>query len=114
MIIEVQGKKVGNWDSETNTFWKSVSGKLHLMRVLDAWGIDEELMQKLLKYDAKIIVTDRDDGQVYETDAKTYQDYGLSRDFGFGAQLFLPRDKFVQRKSRVDEILKEKVVNYQE
>lgn len=112
--ITVGDKLVGRYDSDTNTFWKSVSGRKHLMRNLDAWGIQSEIVDKMQPKNPKIIITDSDDGTVYETDARAYHEYAFKRDFGFGAQHFLPREKFSKRESKVDELIKEKVVQYKD
>lgn len=86
-----KGQVIGVLDG--NFFRKNVSKKKHLLRVMDAWGIDTSVL-KQLPAGCNIVITDVDTMTVYISTVDTFIERGIHREFGYGQQVFLPRNYF--------------------
>lgn len=89
MDVIVQGKKIGTLKEKI--FRKRVKGSKHLMRKLDAWGLDMDVLNELPE-DGEIRILDTDDQKIYSTSVDVFKGVGVAREFGHhGLQMFLPR-----------------------
>lgn len=80
------GKIVGN------TLQKKAKGSCHLMRDLDAWGFQLEVVEQAYKEGVQTVeVEDIETGIVYSVSLEVLLEKGIQKDFGHGLQLFLPR-----------------------
>ena len=68
-------KNIGIYDSKTKVFYKDVWDSKHRFRVLDAWGIDSETLNKLPK-DTIIKINDLETGTKYKCLKKDYDESG--------------------------------------
>lgn len=85
-------------------FSKEVQKSRHLFRVLDAWGIDSETLNKLPP-GTEIVIHDIEDKKIYKTIKEEYQQFGQYYHFkqtreDHRTQLFLPRKKFKVEKEK--------------
>lgn len=96
MIIKVKDKVIGIEDSVNKIFTKKVKLSKHLLRVMDAWGIDLEYFKSKLLPDKYLIrIEEQEEKKVYEVEAGTFYTKGVVRRFGtHGSQIFLPRQYF--------------------
>ena len=92
MLLKYQNKVIG--ELENGVFHKKVSDNKHLMKIYDAYGIDAQAFREHL-LNAKIVI--ESESGIYESDAKTFQEKGIERDFGYGKQIFLSRKFFTRR-----------------
>ena len=87
----------GILDENRNVFKKHVRESTHLFRKLDAWGIDAEIYNNILKpRNAEIVVHDDETGRMYMTRASRVAQYGRYFHFkddkqSHKAQIFLSR-----------------------
>lgn len=72
---------------------------VHLLKVMDAWGIDEVILEKIRERASSIRLLDTDKGMVYVVDMDTFVAKSIPKDFGYGAQRFLPRSYWTIVKS---------------
>jgi hypothetical protein len=86
-----------------DTFYKEVLGSSHLMIKYDAWGIDKKVLDQIPT--KKIRIRDKETGIIYATTAERFVEKGIRHDFGYGEQLFLPRDKFQAENSKQVKLL---------
>jgi hypothetical protein len=88
------GRIVG-WLEEVDDqliFRKRVKESKHLMRKLDAWGIDESIYESLkTQWVEKLQVLDSDTRTLYEIPFNRFEQNMIVRDYGFGRQVFVPR-----------------------
>ena len=76
-----------------NTFTKRVNERKHLLRIWDAWGVQDTVLNQLPSK-TKIHIID-DDEKVYETTVEEYYRLGQAKEFGaHGMQMFLSRKHF--------------------
>lgn len=113
-----KNKLVGTLDEEALIFRKQVSGKKHLMKVIDSWGIDRKVLYQLPPKTI-IRIRDKDDGTVYITSLArfrrgiqlyTFQNYEW--DFAkmeeeHGQQIFFPRSMFNRLLASGEKIVSE-------
>lgn len=97
MIVKINQKVIGRF--EDNVFRKTVEESKHLFRTLDAYGIDAEVLTKLLlPTNATIEVYDKENQVRYISSAKHWKDNGQHYHFkgreDYRAQVFLPKNKF--------------------
>ena len=98
IIYRRKGKNIGEYDGKT--LFKSVQTRKHLFRMFDAWGIDVELMDKILvPQKAMIEIRDTQAKKLYRIDAETARGLGQFRhyegiDGDHGGQIFIPRSIF--------------------
>lgn len=96
-------------------FKKSVKESKHLLRKLDAWGIDAEVFTNLLESPQcnLIFIKDTETGKQYMTAPDIVRKHGEFKHYKpYRAQIYLPRRYWVQRgdivsAERVKEILRE-------
>ena len=94
MILRYKEKVIGELDNEV--FYKKVSDNKHLMKIYDAYGIDSGAFREHLHpINAKIVI--ESESGIYESDAKSFQEKGIERDFGYGSQIFLSRKFFTKK-----------------
>lgn len=104
MNLRYKNKMVGSLDK--GIFRKIVKGSKHLMRIYDAWGIDDTVFEQyLLPLNVIIRILDEETGTVYSTDANTYKSKGFVKDYGDGLQIFLARKNFGQQNKRQPKLL---------
>lgn len=102
IIYKRDGKNIGEFDG--TTLRKTVNSDKHLFRVLDAWGIDAELLDKILvPKKANIEITDTKTGVVYSISAEYAREHGEFYHFkqakkDHGTQIFIRRKFFSQNK----------------
>jgi hypothetical protein len=90
-----RGQRVG--ELRDGIFRKKVSGSKHLLKMMDAWGIDSSIVDELEKQGvAEIRIKDIETESVYKTSLDVFLGHSVSRDFGAGEQRFLSR-KFFDR-----------------
>jgi len=80
-------------------FRKRVSGKIHLYKNEQGWGIDLKVLESLPD-GTEIRIQDKDDGTVYLT-TKEILKTGSKIDFGHGAQIVLWKGYFDTKKDGV-------------
>jgi len=97
IFIDSGGYKrhIGDRDRVKHRFLKQVNSKIHKFRKLDAYGIDNNTLTKLLLPDNyKIILEEVDTRKVYSTSAKEFKEKGQYYHFkdrvDHDTQLFLP------------------------
>ena len=89
MRVKAAGKVVGDFDG--NVFKKNVKKSKHLLRVMDAWGIDIHNLNELPP-DTRVEIHDSEEKKVYSTSKDVIKHMGVPREFPpHGAQMFLPR-----------------------
>lgn len=76
---------------------KRVIESKHLHRRFNAWGIDASLVETMPADGVNMIRIVSDSGIIEEATLDTFRTHGISHDFGFGPQLFLPRKYFCSR-----------------
>lgn len=90
-----KGQKVG--ELKDGIFRKKVSGSKHLLKMMDAWGIDKYIVEELKKQEVEEIrIKDIETDSVYKTSLDVFLGHSVERNFGAGEQLFLSR-KFFDR-----------------
>jgi hypothetical protein len=86
-----KGRGIGKLEGEI--FRKTVSRKKHLMRKLNSWGIQADVLIDLGD-NIRIEIFDKDEKTVYVTTAKEFREGGVTGNYGHGEQIFLSLDKF--------------------
>ncbi len=79
---------------------KFVEGEQHLLRKMDAWALDEQMVKVadgLLL--TQIVVVDKGSNTVYEVLLHEFLKYAVPVDYGFGKQLSLSRKYWRVNKS---------------
>lgn len=71
----------------------------HLLNILDAWGVDKKILDKL-KADGciELRILDHDDMVVYKVSIDTFLEKGIEKNFAYGRQIFLPRKWWVTKE----------------
>lgn len=85
------GKVIGTL--KDNVLRKKVLRSKHLFRKLNAWGIQNDLLQQLPD-DCKIEILEKEDKTLYTTSAKFFRDNAVYLDLKHGLQGFMTLDKF--------------------
>lgn len=84
-----KGKIVGN--EKDGIYRRRAKSSKHLLRVMDAWGIDKSILENLTERGAtEIRILDEDKNEVYSVTVAKFNELGVERDFE-GPQVFLPR-----------------------
>jgi hypothetical protein len=92
-----EGKVIGKISGDV--FSKRVFASKHLLRALDAWGIDKSVIDSLVKEGVKkIVIYEKEGGIYYEVSVEDFVAKGIEADFGHGKQIFLPRTYFEKKK----------------
>ena len=91
-LIYFKEKRIGVYDTDRNTFTKyGVKKSKHLHKIMNAWGVDENTFNNILKPCCRIIIHECEENKVYETSKGTMERLGEYRNFGeHGLQIFLP------------------------
>ncbi|GFP35660.1 hypothetical protein HKBW3S43_01449 [Candidatus Hakubella thermalkaliphila] len=91
MVDTPHGKRcVGEIDGRL--FRKKVKKSCHLMRALDAWAVQAEVVERAQKEGIDmVVVEDVESGVTYLVPLDLLRQKGIQRDFGHGPQIFLPR-----------------------
>ena len=114
-ITEENGKQKIIGALANKVFKKTVSKKVHLLRSLDAWGIDAEVFTNVLMSEqcAVILIKDRDENKMYMTLPQIVKDHGEYKHYKpHRAQIFLARRYWAQSgdvlsAERIKEILQQ-------
>lgn len=103
MKITVQNKTIGYL--EDNIFTKKVKESKHLLRIMDAWGIDFDVFNEQLN-NTTIRIIDIETDTEYETTSNIFKKKGVIRTFGnHGQQIFLSRKHFEVRNKQQQRLI---------
>lgn len=72
-----------------NTFRKVVKKSVHFMKVLNSWGMDKDLLNKL-KMENVVEIYDKENEVTYHATVQQFKDKGIKQNHGHGEQYFLP------------------------
>jgi hypothetical protein len=86
------GKNIG--ELENGILRKQVKESVHLLKKLDAWGIDLEVFEKVVEQNGEIRIFDTENELLYTVKAKVGWEQGRQDDYGYGEQVFIPRSLF--------------------
>ena len=76
-------------------FRKRVKLSKHLLKMMDAWGIDESVIDSLKDHRCEEIrLLDEEHNIVYSIPFDEFRNRGILKDFGESPQLFVSRDFF--------------------
>lgn len=79
-------------------FRKCVEGSKHLLKVMDAWGIDKNIVDELGTLKCKEIrIKDKETSIIYCVEISRFMEYAVERNF-VGSQLFLPKKYWTTKK----------------
>jgi len=99
-VVQVNGRPVGTLlikDGEPIEYQrKNVRLSKHLLRIKDAWGIQEEILDKYLGDDTIITIIEKEEGVVYQATKEDFIEHGEWMNFSRrdGSQIFLARQHF--------------------
>lgn len=94
---------VGEYNSDTKTFTCKRKKSEHFMRKFNAWGLDQKVVDFLVKEGATVHLKDSEDKWEYEVKAVDFKLYGVQGQFGeHKSQIFLDVNKWkvVKMKNR--------------
>lgn len=75
-----------------DTYFSNRKGSKHLMRIMDAWGIDKNVLDSIKA--TRISITDTETKKTYSISKDEFIAHGVKRNFGFGEQVFTSRKFF--------------------
>ena len=82
-------------------YYSRRSMKKHLLVLLDAWGIDERILEQLKEEGCfEIRILDLDTGNVYSSTLKDFAVDGIPKDFNHNKQVFLPIRYWKKEKAK--------------
>lgn len=82
---------VGFLNTESKVYRTKRKKSKHLLIVMDAWGLDQDIADQLAQEGCvEIRVLDEESGDVYSVSFELFMDKGIAKNF-VGPQLFLPR-----------------------
>lgn len=88
-------KLIGVVSGTDNIFRKKVQGSKHLMKIFNAWGIDESILKELKEMKVETIrIKDMETNTVYQSTVDKFFEKGITRNYA-GVQVFLPKTHFV-------------------
>ncbi len=95
-IVMYKEKRIGIYDTEKNIYIKhGVKKSKHLFKKMDAWGVDQNTFENILKPECRIIIEEVEERKRYETTHEKMKAEGEYLNFGEHAlQIFLPREKW--------------------
>lgn len=79
---------IGLYDDVLNTFTKPVNSE-HFMVAFNGYGIQQNIYEKLLKKDARVIIKPQSKSYTLVSDIKDWELMGHSSSIGGGKQRFL-------------------------
>lgn len=86
-----RGKHVGKL-TDTGYYRTVRRSSKHLMVAMDAWAVDKAILDDLSLHNCKAIqLYDADEGVFYQVSLELFLEKGITKEFGYGLQLFLPR-----------------------
>ena len=89
IVRGINGKIIG--EVRDGVYHKMISFKRHLLRCLNAVGIDSDIFKSnILPECYKISVQDSDTGKEYFVSTDGFRENAIERDYGAGCQVFLP------------------------
>ena len=114
VVVKInQGKPnervIGLLDTVQKVFKKSIYGSKHILKVIDAIGIDAQYFEEvLLPNNYKIEVWEREENVIYETTAEEMKKHGQyfhfkEEDKDHRAQIFLPRAYWKKRDAEEEK-----------
>jgi hypothetical protein len=90
-----KGKRIGTVSGDT--YSKKVKKSKHLLRILNAWGIDKEVVDHLARSGVtKVLIHESEEKIDYFVPLSEFIEKGILRDFGHSPQVFLPITSFIQ------------------
>ena len=90
-----RGAVIGLYSFDKKTFKKIVDRRKHLLRIMDAWGIQSTAIAEIINDGGEWLqVFDKHDGILYEISIEEFKKRAVERDFGDGKQLFVSRKYF--------------------
>jgi hypothetical protein len=93
----IQGKMIGKISH--GIFCKQVKKSKHLLRKWNAWGIDQTILDDLVKEGIQeIAIYELEENTVYSVSVKDFVEKGILADFGYSNQVFLPIVNFKKEK----------------
>lgn len=98
--VRINGRPVGTLytrDGEPVEYVRNnVKLSKHLLRIKDAWGIQEEILDKYLGDDTIITIIEREEGVRYQATKQDFVEHGEWMNFSKrdGNQIFLARQYF--------------------
>ena len=92
MIIKFREKVIG--DLTDGVFTKNVKRSKHFMKIFNGWGIQASVFNGIESRCSHIVINDTETGLTYQTNPKTYREYGILKDMGYGMQTFLDEKYF--------------------
>lgn len=106
-VFKINGHIAGIYDPDNKVFTKEVQDSKHRMRILDAWGIDIEILEKLPE-NTIIKIKDKEKGIEYRTTREAYFNFGEYYHFkqyytDHNTQLFLQLKYFEKIEQSEDE-----------
>lgn len=85
-----KGKIIGNL-GEDKAYRSRREGSRHILRLMDAWGIDKAVVDTLEHEECtQVRILDEEDGVVYSTSLENFTAHSVQRDFDT-PQLFMSR-----------------------
>ena len=97
LFRNAKGKVVGELAGDI--YRKKVEGSKHLLKMMDAWGIDKSIVVELVSLGAQEIrILDTETDIVYSIPVTTFVDKSVVRDFGDTEQMFLSRHFFTKEE----------------
>lgn len=101
--IRYGDRLVGRYDPQARVFSKNVKRSRHLFQALNAWAIQEEVWRDLVRRGCqRVVVKDTENAATFSTTADTLAQRGFVKDFGHGAQRFLPLKHWDQEGAEVE------------
>jgi hypothetical protein len=83
---------------EDNIYRSKRKGSKHILRIMDAWGIDKAVYDSLLKQGCtELRIKDEEDNKVYSVSMNIFDKFSVTRDFD-GEQMFLSRKFWTVKK----------------
>lgn len=96
LFRNAKGKIVG--ELVNDIYRKKVEGSKHLLKMMDAWGIDKSIVVELVSHGAQEIrILDTESDIVYSVPVTEFVDKSVVRDFGETEQMFLSRHFFTKK-----------------
>lgn len=89
------GKRIGWYKPEQKIYRKTVDKNKHLLKIMDAWGIQSTVIDELKDLGCEEIrIKETQEEEVYSIGFETFMYHAVERDFGAGKQRFVSRKFF--------------------
>ncbi len=93
MIFKNDKRQVIGRMDDKGIFRKEVSKSRHLLKVMNAWGIDMGVVNQIASSCKEIRIREKESGTIYSCSFATFKEKGVIRNF-VGEQMFLPLKYF--------------------